>query len=133
MRFVEDEHQKALFDWAKIKRVTINGECKRLSDFMYAIPNGGKRNVREAARLKKQGVKSGVSDVHLPIAAGGYNCLYVEMKKPIVPGQKKPTIQESQKDWKNLMNSIGNLAVVAYGFNEAREVIEEYLSYLEEV
>jgi hypothetical protein len=32
---------------------------------IYAIPNGGKRNVIEAARFKRQGVTAGVSDLHL--------------------------------------------------------------------
>lgn len=34
------------------------------NSLIYAIPNGGRRNGREAARLKKQGVTAGVSDLH---------------------------------------------------------------------
>ena len=30
---------------------------------IFAVPNGGSRHVREAANLKRQGVKPGVSDV----------------------------------------------------------------------
>lgn len=29
----------------------------------FAVPNGGKRNAREAARLKKMGVRAGVADL----------------------------------------------------------------------
>jgi len=30
---------------------------------IFAVPNGGKRNIREAIRLKRQGVTAGVSDL----------------------------------------------------------------------
>ena len=47
----EDDEQAAVFDWA--------AHMPALK-WMHSIPNGGKRNIREAARLKRQGVKSGV-------------------------------------------------------------------------
>ena len=35
------------------------------NSLIYAIPNGGRRNAFEGARLKRQGVTAGVSDLHL--------------------------------------------------------------------
>ena len=40
---------------------------------LYHIPNGGKRDAQTAISLKRQGVKAGVPDLHLPVARGGYH------------------------------------------------------------
>ncbi len=45
----------------------------------YAVPNGGVRNVREAARFKAMGVRAGVSDLVFQWA-GGSGC--IELKAP---------------------------------------------------
>ena len=37
---------------------------------LHAIGNGGKRNLIEAVRMKKEGVLSGVSDIMLPVESG---------------------------------------------------------------
>jgi len=124
MRHIEDEHQRRLFEWARFCRVGN----KRLFDLLYAIPNGGKRNAREAARMKAQGVKAGVSDIHLPIACGEFIGLWIELKKPIVKGQSKPRLSDAQKNWLELMAACGHRAVVCYGFDEAKCAIEDYLS-----
>lgn len=33
---------------------------------IYAVPNGGNRHIATAVRLKKEGVKAGVPDLHIP-------------------------------------------------------------------
>lgn len=67
----ENEIQSAFFQWAR-----LHHEAKRA----YAIPNGGKRSKSEAGRLKAEGVRAGVLDVHLPLARGGAHGLYIEFK-----------------------------------------------------
>lgn len=74
----EHAHQAALFCWAGAMARTKWPELK----WMYAIPNGGERNAATAARLKAEGVKSGVSDVCLPFSRRDFHGLYIEMKKP---------------------------------------------------
>lgn len=63
--------QSRYFDWAR-----LHPEARRA----YAIPNGGKRSKVEAARLKGEGVRAGVLDVHLPLARGGAHGLWIEFK-----------------------------------------------------
>ena len=48
---------------------------------IYAIPNGGQRNVIVASKLKAEGVLSGVPDLHIPIAKKGFHGLYIELKE----------------------------------------------------
>jgi hypothetical protein len=46
----------------------------------FAVPNGGKRNLWEAARLKKQGVRAGVPDIFI-FWNGGYGVIELKIGK----------------------------------------------------
>lgn len=112
----ESVEQTNLFRWAAYEQ----GKYPELK-LMYHIPNGGSRNRLEAANLKKQGVKSGVPDICLPVARGAYHGLYIEMKA----GRNKAS--ENQKQWLSNLNAQGYYAVLCYGWNAASEVITNYL------
>lgn len=88
---------------------------------LYHIPNGGKRDAKTATILKRQGVKAGVPDLHLPVARGGYHGLYIELKV----GDNTTT--KKQKDWIRELNKQGYLAVVCYGWDEATKQLLDYL------
>lgn len=106
----EDTEQEKVVTYCDLRQITI-----------FHPANGGKRNASEAAHLKRLGVKAGVPDLVIPVARGGYHGLFIEMKvKP-----NKPT--ENQKQWIELLNNNGYLAVVCYGFEEAKKVIDEYM------
>lgn len=65
---------------------------------IYAIPNGGKRNVIEASRLKSEGVLAGVSDLHVIHDGAIY---FIEVKTD------KGKQSESQLDFQNKVESQG--------------------------
>jgi len=94
---------------------------------MCAVPNGGNRNVREAHRLKKQGVKSGVSDIFLPIPVGDYHGMFIEMKRRKVDGPSKAS--KKQQDFLDTMNATGYYAMVCHGADHAIAEIKEYLEW----
>lgn len=129
-RHIEDDHQRTFFVWADLqtlpKRFNLPPEYK-LGHFTYAVPNGGKRNRVTAAIMKGLGVRAGVPDIEITLSASGYSGLHIEMKKPIVKGQSKPTVSPAQKEWLHRLNMIGRKAVVCYGYTEAREVATAYL------
>jgi len=128
VKHIEDAHQAQLVSWAKLRRLPGSiAQGKKVGDFLIAIPNGGKRDIREAARLKQQGVKSGVSDLFLALPRGNYCGLWIEMKRPIVKGKSRPKVSEMQNIWISKMVVVGYRAKVCYGFDEARELIEMYL------
>jgi len=47
---------------------------------IFAIPNGGKRNVIEAVNFKRMGVLKGVPDLFIPHPKKGYNGYFIELK-----------------------------------------------------
>lgn len=108
--------QAALMKWTLFMR----GRFPEI-DLLYHIPNGGSRNEREAANLKRQGVKAGVPDLCLPVPRGAYHGLYIEMKAG------KNTTSGKQNEWLSALNNQGYLAVVCYGWQQASEVITKYL------
>lgn len=98
--------------------------CKYIKgcEFMFAVPNGGHRNYLEAVNLKRQGVRSGVPDLMLPVPKGKYHGLFIEMKF----GKNKPT--KNQTEYIDYLNSVGYSAIVCYSCDEALETIKKYLT-----
>lgn len=111
----EHEIQKALFNWLNVCGIA---ECK----LAFAIPNGGLRNIKVARKLKAEGVRSGVPDIFIPVARNGYHGLFLELKT------EKGRVTPHQKEWLEALNNQGFKAVVAYGFDDAVEIIKGYLS-----
>lgn len=89
---------------------------------LYAIPNGGKRDVVTATRLKAEGVTAGVSDLCLPAARRGYHGLYIEMKRPA--GGR---VSKEQRDWLAYLETEGYMTAVCHTWPEAARVIARYL------
>lgn len=61
---------------------------RRVGHFVFAVPNGGNRNLREAARLKAQGVMAGVSDLVLLLP--DRKAYFIELKNPNGKGRQSP-------------------------------------------
>src|SRR5690242_7692047 len=73
----EPEHaeQAALIRWCNA-RVDV---CADLA-WVYAIPNGGKRDIATARKLRAEGVKAGYPDLGLDVARGGWHGWRCELK-----------------------------------------------------
>ena len=112
----ESQEQINLFTWANLQACKIP-ELKLL----FHIPNGGKRNIVTAKRLKAEGVKAGVPDLFLPVPRGGFHGLFIEMKA----GKTKTT--KKQDAWITDLRQQGYKAVVCYGCEQAMKEIKEYL------
>jgi len=89
------------------------------------VPNGGKRNKREAARLKRMGVRAGVHDYFLPVPMGIYHGLWVELK-PDVKGYY-PSVSDKQREWRTKMRDRDYAAFVVKGWERAIFLFETYL------
>lgn len=114
---LEAQEQKALFTWAAFNLGT-HPELQ----LMFAIPNGGSRDRREAHNLRMQGVKAGVPDICLPVPRGAYHGMYIELKR--TTGGR---LSDEQKIWLDQLEKQGYKAACCRGYGEARQLIERYL------
>lgn len=124
MKHVEHQHQVALIGWAARVRLPEAADIEpdsRIVDYLLAVPNGGRRAPREAARLKAEGVKPGVSDLLLPLRRDGFAGLWLELKAP----GKKPT--ELQWQWIERMRRAGYRAEWRDDWIGAAHVIADYV------
>lgn len=86
-RHDEDATQRAVIqylDWA----LPADG-------IAFAIPNGGKRHPREAARLKGLGVKAGISDICVVFRGRAF---FIELKTP------RGVLSEAQRNMMRKLN-----------------------------
>ena len=90
----------------------------------HANPNGGQRHIAVAAKLKKEGVKTGVPDWYLPIARGGFIGLAIEFKKP----GENPT--KEQRERMNAMQKERWLCIMCWNWEAAARMVEGYLSLM---
>ena len=88
----------------------------------FHVPNGGKRDKREAISLNKQGVLAGVSDILILEPSGQYHGLCVELK---VKGGK---VSDAQELFLKRAEKRKYKGVVVWGFNELEYEVNNYLN-----
>jgi len=80
---------------------------------IFAVPNGGNRNAREGARLKKQGVLAGVSDLVIVLPN---KTIFVELK--VGKGKQQAT----QKSFQANVEMLGYEYYLIYSLDEFIEL-----------
>jgi hypothetical protein len=119
--YQEDAESIALWQRAQLNPI--------LKKYLYHVPNGGKRNPREAARMKRMGVRAGVHDYHLPVARGCYHGLWIELK-PLVKG-RRPSVSDSQYEWRDKMRDQGYASsYIVHGWHNAIQIMLDYLKLM---
>jgi hypothetical protein len=108
--------------WARLQ-TNVHPELRLL----YAIPNGGYRTPITASRMKAEGVKAGVPDLHLGVARQGFLTLYIEMKVPKSPGKAAGRTSDEQHQWIIDLQNEGHRVEVAYGWEQAKDILLDYL------
>lgn len=95
----------------------------KLAKLLFAVGNGGKRSKIEAAIMKGEGVTAGVADLLLLFPNHKYYGLCIEMKTPT--GKQ----QESQKEFRELSESLGYKYGLCRSIEEFQNTITMYLSH----
>jgi hypothetical protein len=101
-RYVEDPLQASIVSYVR----TCAPEC-----LVFAIPNGGLRSKREAARLKWTGVLAGVPDL---IVVAPRHVLFIEVKAP------KGVTSEDQKAVHAHLRGLGYTVAIARSIQDVR-------------
>ncbi len=89
---------------------------------LFAIPNGGWRDMRTAVALKREGVRKGTSDLFLAVPRRASHGLFIEMKRP------GGVIQPEQKTFLAAVGERGYGSIICYSFDEAVAAITKYLT-----
>jgi len=123
--FIPSEHdeQAAVIAWA-IREIPAH-PCL---EWLFAIPNGGHRDIRTAMQLRDEGVQPGVPDLFLPVPArredgGEWHGLWIEMKR----SDRRNHASVQQQYWIDGLRANGYMVAVCYGADEAIAVIMRYL------
>lgn len=115
MKHAESHLQRNCITWFRL-------QYPKYAKLMFAIPNGGKRNAREAGIMKAEGVTAGVSDLLLLISNKKYSSLCIEMKN------EKGKQTKLQKQWQEVAEKHGNKYEVCRSLDSFRETVTEYLN-----
>ena len=113
MKVTEHQIQSAFFQW---------WDLHHRSPLCWAIPNGGKRHIGVARKLKTEGVRSGVPDVFIAIPAGIWHGLFLEFKT------RTGQISASQKIYHQALTEQNYRVLVVRSFEEAVDSVEKYLN-----
>jgi hypothetical protein len=113
----EHQSQAAVISWWRLACTAY-----QLPEFaLFAIPNGGARNIVTGSRLKQEGVRAGVLDLMLAVKRGNYGGLFIEMKK----FGNKPS--EVQREVIAYLHTAGYQCDVCWGAEGAIATISNYL------
>jgi hypothetical protein len=114
----EDREQMAVIEWFRLA-YPQQARC------LVHIPNEGRRSKREGGRLKAMGMSAGFPDLLLLVPVYSYHGLAVEMKPT---GSTWCSVRTEQRLWLARLAGQGYRAEVAYGFDQGREILENYVS-----
>jgi len=104
----EHSEQVGFINWFRAKYPDV---------LIFAIPNGEKRAISVAKRLKAEGVVRGVPDLFIP----AWN-LWIEMKR--VSGGRLST---DQKQMISYLENIGHTVIVGKGATDASQHIRKFM------
>lgn len=111
----EHDLQVKCVDW-------FNDEYEKYSEMLFAIPNGGKRNIVVARKLQREGVVAGIPDMMLAIGRGAYHGLFIELKN----GHSND-LTDNQRRIMFKLKCNGYKCDVARSEEDFHKIIQEYL------
>ena len=117
MKHDEEARQRSVVQWWDL-------QCRSLGlipEHLWHTPNGGKRSLTEAVRLKKIGVRAGVPDLFLAVPVHGKSGLFVEMKSAV------GKTSQAQDCYLLMLQAAGYETCVCRSFDRAKNAIMSYL------
>ena len=100
----EHDEQVAFVQWFERRYPNV---------MIWATPNGGKRHVVTAVRMKKEGVKAGVPDLFIPEWR-----LFIEMKT-----RDSGVVSTAQKYMIDYLRVVGYTVEIAKGCDDAIQIV----------
>lgn len=118
-RRIEAQEQEALVEWFKLQYPDL---------ILFAIPNGLVRNPIQGALNARQGLVKGMPDLMLAKPVAPYAGLFLELKRPSYYMVTQGKVSIEQANMVKRLNDAGYLAVICYGWCDAKKIIMDYLA-----
>ncbi len=121
---LEKDEQKDFFRYAK----GLYAFIPHLEQLLFATMSGAwlhgnsTQRYKQVASEKAQGRKNGIADIICLIPKRGYHGLLIEMKR-----KSGGVVSEDQTAFLASAESVGYLTMVAYGADEAKDMLNYYL------
>lgn len=113
-RDIEHKIQCQMVKWFRL-------QYPKMKHNLFAIPNGGRRDAVTGAKLKEEGVLSGISDLILLKSNRFYGALLIETKT------KTGSQSDTQKEWEQKITEDGYKYVVVRSLEDFQREIKQYL------
>lgn len=111
---LEEDMQATLMEW-------FAWQYPAYDPLFWHTPNGGKRHIGVAVKLKRQGVKPGVPDNFLAVPRGAYHGFFLELKSD------KGKLSEKQSVKIDLLKAQGYAVAIEWTIEGAQKSINNYL------
>ena len=108
----EDDEQKAFVKWFEMSFPGV---------LIYAIPNGGSRNLLEAVKMKRTGTKRSIPDLHIPEWR-----LYIEMKRTMFSDKTSDAFLAQLEMHNHLRTKCKETVFLAYGCEDAVRQVNQF-------
>lgn len=112
----EYQESKLFFEWALMNPI--------LREYLIKNVNEGQRTAAQCQYLFHIGMRPGLPDYQLPISNRSWHSLWIEMKRRCEKNRAK---RPEQLEWIQKLNKIKCMAVFAYGWEHAAEIVTKYL------
>lgn len=113
----EESEQIAFMSW-------LQRDHPEVWALTWHTPNGGYRHPRTAQTMRMLGVKPGIPDILCLHQSGDYTGIAIEFKRS---GSTPCAVSKEQRDWLSRFEDAGYKTVVAFGLDQAIDVMREYL------
>ena len=126
----EHNEQALFFEWLSLKLL----DYPEIHPLFHAVPNGAhlaggeRQRAMQVNKLKREGLVPGVADTEFLSGRGGYFGLALEFKTESRRNTKDGGLSDAQMEFLRAAKMEGYLAVVAYGFDDAVEIVSKYLA-----
>ena len=112
MNHIESKIQQACVTWFRLQYPDT---------IIAAIPNGGKRGIKTAMAMKREGVLAGMPDLFIASARDGFHGLFIEMKSA------KGTTTPEQKIVLEKLRDEGYIVFVCRSFDDFQAIVNNYM------
>jgi hypothetical protein len=115
-RHIESQIQSRIVEW--FARAVPEDQA-----LLFAVPNGGRRDRRTGAILKREGARAGAPDL-VVLLQGGRTLLWETKRPALADGGRRGALSAQQRDFARLAQGLGHQHQVLYSEWDAQDALQ---------